>query len=467
MTTWLLIGGQAYATDAPPLTVLYPWDQTTEAGSCHVLTEPLFETVFQNAQAGYAQFRQSKVMARAAILSRLAVKLKAERESMAQLITLETGKPIKLSRIEADRATGVLQGYADLMNRAEENWLYLQDRKALIKRFPYGPVLAITPFNFPLNLVIHKLAPAIAAGTSFTVKPASKTPLTALYLGALAIECGYDAISVIPCNGAQAEKLIESGVFKKISFTGSSEVGWRLRALSPKTPFTMELGSNSACIVDDFSFGLDAIAQRCAESAFQFAGQSCISLQRVLVRQSLYEPLMQALFEASRKMRVGDPQSPTTDVGPMISLADVNRVRALMRDAVQQGANIAFGGTTYNPYTYNPTIINRVKAGMDVIDEEVFAPLMTVEPYESFSEALALVNQSNYGLHTGIFTEDEAKVAQAFETLETGGVLHNDTPTTRLDYLPYGGVKDSGFGREGVICGIEEMTYPKTFIQHQ
>jgi acyl-CoA reductase-like NAD-dependent aldehyde dehydrogenase len=467
MATKFILGGSEQASLIAPLEVLYPWDQSTEVGSCYRFTEADFPNLFEKAAQGFNVFRKSKVMERMTILSMLANRLQKERESLSRLITLETGKPIKLSRLEVDRAIGVCRGYADLLNRYDEEWLYVQDRKAQIKRFPYGPMLAITPFNFPLNLIMHKLAPAIAAGTSFTVKPASKTPMTALFLGALAIESGYHFISVIPSDGATAEKLVQSGFFPKISFTGSSEVGWRLRLLASRSSVSLELGSNSACIIDDFSYGLPAIAKRCAESAFQFAGQSCIALQRIYIRQALYEEWMQVLFDAATKMRVGDPMKPTTDLGPLISLEDVQRVRILLRDAIQQNANIAFGGSTYNALTYNPTILNRIDHAMRVVQEEVFAPLLVVHPYESFEEALSLVNQSQYGLHAGLYTEDPQKVTHAFETLEVGGLLHNDTPTTRLDYLPYGGVKDSGFGREGVISGIEEITYPKTLILRQ
>jgi acyl-CoA reductase-like NAD-dependent aldehyde dehydrogenase len=467
MATKLLIGGHEQTSKAKPLVVHYPWDQTTEVGTCHRLTEAGFEDLFAKARYGFETFRHSKPMERMTILSTMANRLQKERETLSRLITLETGKPIKLSRLEVDRAIIVCRGYAELMNRYEEEWLFVQDRKAQIKRFPYGPVLAIAPYNFPLNLIIHKLAPALAAGTSFTVKPASKTPMTALFLGSIAIDCGYPHISVIPCDSEVCEKLIQSGVFKKISFTGSSSVGWKIKILAGHTPVGLELGSNSACIIDDLSSGLQAMAKRCAESAFQFAGQSCISLQRVYVQQAHYEDFLQALFDASQKIRVGDPMRPNTDLGPLISMEDVQRVRLLMRDAIQQGANICFGGSTFNAFTYNPTILNRVQPQMRVIQEEAFAPVVTVQPYETFEEALALVNDSPYGIHAGLYTEDPEKVTRAFEALEVGGLVHNDTPTTRLDYLPYGGVKESGYSREGVLSGISEMTYTKNLILRQ
>jgi acyl-CoA reductase-like NAD-dependent aldehyde dehydrogenase len=467
--TKLLIGGHEATSPAEPLTVFYPWDQTTEVGTCYRLTEADFPGLFEKAEHGYQVFQKSKPMERASILTSLANRIHTERETIARLITLETAKPLRMSRIEVDRTVSVCKGYADLLNTYGERWLYVQNRRVQIKRFAYGPVLAITPFNFPLNLIIHKLAPAIAAGTSFTVKPASKTPITALHLGALAIECGYPHISVIPCDSSVAEKLVQAPVFKKVSFTGSSDVGRKIQILASGShkSVSMELGSNSACIVDDFSYGLPAIARRCAETAFQFAGQSCISLQCVYIKQDLYDEFMTALFEATRKIKIGDPMKLGTDLSSLISLQEMQRVRHVLRDAIQQHANIAYGGSTFNAFTYNPTILNRVNHKMSVICEEVFAPLLSVYTYESFEEALHLINQSRYGIHTGVYTEDINKVTQAFETLEVGGVLHNDSPTTRLDYLPYGGVKESGYSREGVLSGIEEMTYSKNLILHQ
>lgn len=467
MTSKLLIGGSEQPSKAEPLTVLYPWDQTTEVGLCYRLTEGDFPALFEKARQGYEAFRKSRMAERATILSNLADRLKKEKDSLSRLITLESGKPIKLSRQEVDRAIDVCRAYANMLSHYEETWVYVQDRKAQMKRFAYGPVLAITPFNFPLNLIIHKLAPAIASGTSFTVKPSSKTPMTALFLGALAVECGYPHISVIPADGEVAEKLVQCPVFSKISFTGGSQAGWKIQLLASRKSVSLELGSNSACIVDDLSFGVEEIAKRCAQSAFMFSGQSCISLQRLYVHKPIYEDFTEALFEASRKIRVGDPMRPHTDMGPMITLQDVQRVRLLLRDAIQEGANIAFGGSTFNMFTYNPTILNRISPTMRVIQEEVFAPVLTVQPYEHFEEALASVNDSRYGIHTGIYTESPKKLALAFDVLEAGAVLHNDTPTTRLDYLPYGGVKESGFSREGVLSGIEEMTYSKNLILRQ
>lgn len=464
MTTKLIIAGQEYESTQRPLEVHYPWDHSTVVGDCHVLDLTHLHGVLGQAQKGYEEFRASSMGDRIDILQTLAQHVEKERETLARLITLESGKPIKLSHVEVDRAVNTLNSYVQFLSQWKDPSLKLPKHAALIKRFPFGPVLAITPFNFPLNLVIHKLAPAIASGTSITIKPASKTPLTALFLGMLTILSGYPYISVVPCYNPVAETLVQSGVFKKISFTGSQSVGWHLHTLSPKAQWTLELGSNSACIVDDFSYGLVNIAERCAQSAFQFAGQSCISLQRLYVQRSRYEEFLTEFAQATQALNVGHPMGEDIDVGPMISPDAVVRVEKWVQDALEHGASPIVGGQVCNSTTFEPTILTKVTPNMKVVDEEIFGPVVSVIPYDNFSEALKWVNRSKYGIHAGVFTGNREKVNLAFSSLEVGGVLHNDTPSTRLDYLPYGGVKESGFGREGAMSGYLDMTYQKTLI---
>jgi acyl-CoA reductase-like NAD-dependent aldehyde dehydrogenase len=467
MSSPLIIGGQDVVTAGQPIEVIYPGDQTRTVGSVCSLTPQEIAMVIEKAHTGFSTFKKSKIIERSSILSILANRLQAEKETLARLICQEVGKPLKLARLEVDRAVLVCRGYAENLGQSLDETYYVQDRKALLRRVSYGPVFAITPFNFPLNLIIHKLAPTIASGSSFTLKPSSKAPLTALYLGNLAIESGYPYISVLPCQATIVESLLQSGVFKKASFTGSTEVGWALQQAFPTIRWSLELGSNSACIIESVSTGISTIAKRVVEGAFQFSGQSCISLQRLYIQETHYEAVLNALFEAARHLKLGDALNPLVDVGPMISLDAVYRVRNLLREAVEQGANIAFGGSTYNAMTLNPTIVNRTRPQMRLCREELFAPILIAEPYSDFEEALARVNDSDYGLQAGIYTDNALQLDHAFSFVEVGGLLHNDIPSTRLDYLPYGGVKQSGFGREGVLQGLTDYTFSKSLIQHQ
>lgn len=460
------LGGQEWANNnLPVLKVVYPGDAVTVVGCCRTITEAEIATVCHQAAKDFDRFKHSTVQQRSQILQKLAGGIEAHAENLAKLITLETGKPIKLSAVEVDRAISVCQGYAQQLAVNENRVIQVEGREATIRRFPVGPVLAITPYNFPLNLVVHKLAPAIAAGCSLTVKPSSKSPLTALYLGKLCIEAGYQALQVVPAPTAVTEGLITSGSFKHISFTGGDTTGQRIAQLAGGTPTTMELGGNAACIIEDIPEGkLQTVARRVAQGAFQFAGQSCISVQRLLVNQQVQEAFTAALVQEARNMIVGNPLVAETDLGPMITPEDVFRVRNVIKETIAQGGNVLYGGNTYNALTMNPTILNRTTPEMAVNRTEMFAPLLTVTTYQDYEQALAQANDSDYGLQVGVYTQSWQKAQQAFELMDVGGVLHNDIPTTRLDVLPYGGVKASGHGREGVLCGVENFTTLKTFI---
>lgn len=460
------LGSQDWANpDLPTLKVVYPGDAVTVVGCCRMITAGDVATVCQEATASFHTFKHTPVHQRANILQTLATGIHDHSENLTKLITLETGKPIKLAAVEVERAVAVCQGYAQQLAVNENRVLQVAGREATMKRFPVGPVLAITPYNFPLNLVVHKLAPAIAAGCSLTIKPSPKAPLTALYLGKLAAEAGYTACQVVPTENDVAEALITCGVFQHISFTGSDTTGFHVAQLAGRTPVTLELGGNAACIVEDLPEDkLITAARRIAHGAFHFAGQSCISVQRVLVNAGLEEAFTNALIQEARALRVGNPLVAETDVGPMITPEDVFRVRNVIKDTIAEGGNVLYGGNTYNALTMNPTILNRTTPGMTVNRDEIFGPLLTITPYTDYDDALKLANDSRYGLQVGVYTQDWHKAQQAFEQLDVGGVLHNDVPTTRLDVLPYGGVKASGHGREGVLCGTDNFTYLKTLV---
>lgn len=462
---FILQGSERFGKSGKTHPVYYPGDAVTLVGETHYADELHLELIEKTAEQGFQSFRQSKPARRVEILHRLADRLAAHQEALALLITRESGKPIRLSRNEVERAVQICRAYAGQVERATSTLLSVDGREARISRFPVGPVLAITPYNFPLNLVIHKLAPAIAAGCSITIKPAPQTPLTALYLGRLAIEAGYDAISVIPTGNELAERLVRSSAFSKLSFTGSARVGWHLRSIAGNKSVTLELGGNAAVVVEDYETDPEEIARRIAFGAFAYAGQICISVQRIFIHEKLREAFMPALITATRQMKVGDPFKPETDIGPMISIQDVQRTRAIIKDSLKAGANVVYGGNTFNAFTMNPTLLDRTTPEMDVNTEEVFAPIATVNFYRNYETALNLVNQSRYGLQAGVYTHHSAKMERAFQTLAVGGLMINDIPTYRADLLPYGGVKDSGLGREGVLSGMDEYTYLKTLVR--
>lgn len=445
--------------------VYYPGDNVTIVGEYHS-AEPLhIELIERAAEQGFQSFRKTSFAKRADILNRLAERLESHGEQLAQLITREAGKPIRLSRQEVTRSIALCRNYAFEAERQTQISLSLEGYDARVGRFPIGPVLAITPYNFPLNLIMHKLAPAIAAGCSITIKPAPQTPLTALLLGRLAVESGYEAISVVPASNEVAEALVRSQAFRKLSFTGSASVGWYLRSIAGNKSVSLELGGNAAVIIEQCTEPVAAMAKRIAFGAFAYAGQICISIQRIFLNERLKETFLPEFIQATRAMKVGDPMLTETEIGPMITLEDVQRSRVQIKEALKAGANVVYGGNTYNAFTLNPTLLDRTTPDMPINAEEVFAPIATLSTYERFEDALTLVNRSRYGLQTGIYTNDARQIELAYQTLDVGGILINEIPTFRSDLLPYGGVKDSGLGREGVLCGIEEYTYPKTLLQ--
>jgi acyl-CoA reductase-like NAD-dependent aldehyde dehydrogenase len=348
-----------------------------------------------------------------------------------------------------------------------------EGRWGLVQRFPVGPVLAITPFNFPLLLVAHKLAPAIAAGCPVVLKPAPQTPFTALALGEVVLKAGWpeEALAVLPLANEDTAWLAErEDRLKLVSFTGSAAVGWALKSKSGKKRVALELGGNAAMILHsdwgnyaDREQTLEDIANRVALAAFGYAGQSCISVQRVYVERPIFQTFLWKLVDRASKMVVGNPLDEATEIGPVIRPADAERIFNWVAEALAAGAKLVLGGGR-NGSMVEPTILTGTKPGMKVHDEEIFGPVVAVEPYDDFEDALARVNHSRYGLQTGIYTRDAGRIMTAFRELEVGAVIVGDTPTWRMDSMPYGGIKDSGLGREGVRWAIQEMTEPRMLV---
>jgi len=377
---------------------------------------------------------------------------------------------MKAARVEAERAVFTFSLAAEAakgFSREQDHPVRMPDGSALpgkLRRFPLGPIAAITPFNFPLNLVAHKLAPAIAAGNTVVLKPAPQTPLSALKLARLLFDSGLPpaALHVLPMSNETAAALVRDERCKMLSFTGSAQVGWELKLQAGKKRVVLELGGNAAVIVHSDSDSAHAAA-RCAAGGFGYAGQSCISVQRIYAQREIFEEFTAALVAAVKALKVGDPRDDHVDVGPLIRESDAVRVMEWIAEAVGDGAKLLCGGKRDGAFV-SPAVLTGTRPHHKVNREEVFGPLVTVEPYGTFADALERANDSRYGLQAGVFTGDGGLIEQAFAALEVGGMVMNEVPTFRSDAMPYGGVKDSGLGREGVSWAMEEMSEQKLLV---
>jgi len=428
------------------------------------------EQAIQVAVKAFEITRKLPGHARAAVLRKVAELIAARAEPLARMIALEAGKPIKQARVEVGRSAATFAAAAEEATRFHDELLHLdataggEGRQGIVRRFPIGPIAAISPFNFPLNLVAHKLAPAIAAGCPVVLKPASQTPISALTLAEIILEAGWPAaaLSVLPMNSKDATALVEDDRFKLLTFTGSPVVGWDMKRRAGRKRVTLELGGNAGCIIHsdaDLAFA----AERVAVGGFSYAGQSCISVQRVFVHEPVYAEFMDSFVPKVRALKVGHPLDEATDLGSLISAGDAERVGAWLAEARAAGAECLVGGDVKGGVV-SPTVVVKAGPELRVNAQEVFAPVVTVQTYTDFEDALRAINNSDFGLQAGVFTRDVRRIFRAYAELEVGGLIVDDVPTWRLDPMPYGGVKQSGFGREGLKYAIEEMTEPKLLV---
>jgi aldehyde dehydrogenase (NAD+) len=463
-----LVAGQ-WRTSAETLEVTSPFDGAT-VETVAAPTKADVESAVAAADEAFEECRKLPLHARSEALMHISDAIAARADEIAESIAREGGKPLKWAKVEAARAASTFRWAAEETRRdggqvmrfdAEAS---LGSRMGIVRRFPLGPVLAITPFNFPVNLVAHKMAPALAVGAPIVVKPATKTPLGALLLGELFCETDLPPgmMSVLPIGGSEAGELAADDRFAKISFTGSSEVGWGLAKAAHRKKVTLELGGNAGVIVHSDA-DLDKAAERIAFGGYYQAGQSCISVQRVLVHESVADDFSVKLVDAVGSLKTGDPLDPETEVGPVIDRAALDRISAWVDEAVQSGAEVLVGGKREDPF-YLPTVLARTSADMKVRCEEIFGPVTTVSTYADWDAALAEVNDSKYGLQAGVFTRDVDRLFQAHRDLEVGGVIANDVSAFRADQMPYGGSKDSGTGREGLRWAMDEMTEPRILV---
>lgn len=460
----LFINGEWMTTDETQ-PVVNPFTQEVVGHVC-LGRESQMDAAITAAFAARRPLADLTNAARGDALDSIRAGLASHQEDLARTLCLESGKPIKDARVEVQRAVHVFQIAAEEARRFGSGEVIPLDRlpssahrMGLTRRFPAGVVGAITPFNFPLNLVAHKVAPALAAGCPLVLKPAHQTPMTALALARIfaGAKLPAGAFNVVHTPPNIGESLATDPRVAVLSFTGSANVGWRLKSLANAKRVTLELGGNAAVIVHDDA-DVSFAAARCVVGAFSYSGQVCISVQRIYVHTAIYEAFLEEFIAGAKNLQAGDPLNEKTDIGPLISEDAAKRIEAWVQEAITDGARLLLGTGRAEGQFVGPTVLSDTTPNMAVNREEVFGPVVTVTPYRDFDEALGRVNDTAYGLQAGVFTQDVGRLFLAFETLEVGGVIGNDVPTYRIDHMPYGGIKGSGFGREGVRYAMEEMS---------
>jgi acyl-CoA reductase-like NAD-dependent aldehyde dehydrogenase len=439
-------------------------------GHAPVADKKQIEKCIRAAVLGFENTRRQPTYKRRMLVARVAELLKKYEQELTVLLAEEAGKPVDLALGEVRRAQMTFTFAAAELTRFGGEWLPIdqeprvENYRCLVERFPIGPIAAIAPYNWPINLVCHKLAPALAVGSSVVVKAPTQTPLSTFRLGEIILEAEppEGALSIFYAPHRIAEKIVTDERIKMLSFTGSPEVGWELKGKCGKKKILLELGGNAAVAVHEDA-DLEWASSRIVLGGFGYAGQVCIKVQRVFVHQRIYEKFRALLAAKTRSCKTGDPMKKGIVCGPVIDAASAERIMAWIAEAKAQGAKVLVGGTRRGN-VIAPTILENIKPSMKVSCQEVFGPVMTLESYRTWPEALKKVNHSRYGLQAGVFTQDVNRIREAFETLQVGGVIANDFPTLRVDNYPYGGVKDSGLGREGVKYTMDEMTEPRVLV---
>jgi acyl-CoA reductase-like NAD-dependent aldehyde dehydrogenase len=446
------------------LEVSNPADSNRSPGSTYNATPEQYERAVHAAVSAFEVTRKLPAYERGRALREISAGLTARREEIGALMTSEIGKLTADSILEVDRTALTFRLAAEEAERMYGEVIPLdlmpssKGRIGITRRFPIGPVAGISPFNLPLGLSAHKLAPAIATGCPIVLKPPSAAPLSVLAMAEVIDAAGLPpgSVSVLPMSRELGDRLVEDERFKLLSFTGSPSVGWMMKARAGKKKVVLELGGNAGVIVDE-SADLDWAVKRCIAGGFKFAGQLCISVQRLFLHEAIRSEFMERFEAGVRRLRLGDPSQPGVDMGPMIDLGAAQRTQRWVDEAVSAGARVVAGGRADGLF-FEPTILENVPRDAEVCSNEAFAPLVVVFGFSDFADAIRQVNDSNFGLQTGVFTNDLGHAWQAFNELEVGGVIVNDIPTYRMDNMPYGGVKDSGLGREGVRYAMDDMT---------
>lgn len=428
------------------------------------------ELALTSALEIFPELKRTPTFTRAQWLHDLSAAMRDERETLIELIAMECGKPVKEAATEVDRGIFTAENAAEEAKRMDGDVIPLdllpssKGRFGIVRRFPVGPIAGISPFNFPLNLALHKVAPALATGNPIVLKPPTLAPLTMLFVASLIDRIGVlkGAVSILPMTRETGDAMVADDRFKLLSFTGSPGVGWKMKERAGKKKVVLELGGNAGVLVDDDA-DVDYAVSRIRVGAYSYAGQTCISVQRIFVHQARYDEVREKVLEASKSLKQGDPLDPETELGPMIERKHAKRAQSWVEDAVAAGANVLTGGHARESF-FEPTIIENAPTDALVCTQEAFAPLVTLFPVESFGEGIRRLNDSDYGLQAGVFTNRLENALAAFEEIEAGGVMINDIPSYRIDHMPYGGVKESGLGREGPRYAMEDMTEPRLMM---
>ncbi len=438
-------------------------------GTVYIANETHIHQAIKKAIKCFEISKNMPAYARSEILFSIAKDIQNNAESLAETLALECGKNITFARGEVQRAIQTFTLAAEEAKIIDGEFFGLDSvpkgahAHALVKRFPIGPILGITPFNFPINLVAHKVAPALAVGNPIIIKPSSLAPISALNLAEIIINYVPDGmLSVLPCSGPSIMSAVKSEDIKMISFTGSPPVGWKLKDQCRKKRICLELGGNSGLIIDEDT-NLDDAVEKSIIGGFAYAGQVCIHTQRFFIHDSIFEEFKTEFVEKTKRIKLGHPLDEEAFLNCMISEQEAIRAENWIKEAVEQGAEILCGGKR-EVTKLEATILTKTSPNMKVEKNEVFAPVVTLTPYKDFEQAVEMVNNSVYGLQAGVFTNNLKHIKYAFKELEVGGVIINNTPTFRVDRMPYGGVKNSGFGREGIRYSIEEMTELKLLV---
>ncbi len=463
---YMSLSGGRWGKDGEGFPVRSPYDGALVA-LVHRAGPEDIENAIAAAVKAFQVTRKLPAWKRAEVLEKISAGIAARSDEFARTIALEAGKPLRTARAEINRAIFTFKVAAEESRRiygeiVPLDWIPgTEGRVAHVQRVPLGPVAGITPFNFPINLVAHKVAPALAAGDPIIIRPASQTPISALKLGEIVLQSGWPegGFSVVPSTTRDAAPLVEDERIRLLTFTGSPAVGWNLKARAGRKRVTLELGGNAGVIVNQDA-DLDYAVERIAWGGFSYAGQSCISVQRVYVHDSIYDDFVRKLVPRVKALKAGDPLDESTDVGPVIDASAAERIEAWVGEAVKAGAEVLAGGKR-NGTLWQPTVLGAIQPEMRVSCQEIFAPLVGLARFSDVHAAIRAVDDSDFGLQAGLFTNDWRIIQDAFENIEVGGLMINDVPTFRIDHMPYGGVKQSGFGREGLRYAIEEMSEMK------
>lgn len=465
------INGKWLSSDDAQLTIYNKYDLNQISLLPYASKEQVLLAI-SSAQEAYDKYKFSSQEEKQNLLLALADKLKEQKAFFAALISEESGKPITYARAEVERSISTLWNSA--VNATMHNGEMIpmdyglgKGKLAYTKKFPIGPIIAISPFNFPLNLALHKIAPALAVGCSVVIKPSEYTPLSLLAFAKVFEDVGgpKGLLNIVNCQITEAELLVRSATFKMLSFTGSPEVGWHLKNIAGKKKVTLELGGNAGVYIDADA-DIEEVAKKCAIGSFLYAGQICISTQRIYVHESIYDDFILILKKESEKLPVGDPSHEKTIVGPLIDKSHLERIHKWVRESIDLGAQLISGGKIKSEVNnlYAPTILTNVPETAKLNCEEVFGPVVVVEKVTDYKEGVNRINNSRYGLQSGIFVNDIHKMNWIVQHLEVGGIIFNNVPAFRLDTMPYGGIKDSGLGREGIKYAMDEMTESKLVV---